>query len=98
MSYKLYLSLPKYANHIEYLRTNKNNILIKKDIKNFSNREIRETVLIAIDRPCNSDLLLPFKKKVLYRLEYSVARTNQYKYDIYFYAFLFDLIFDKSLA
>ena len=94
MSYKLYLSLPKYANHIEYLRTNKNNILIKKDIKNFSNRDIRDTVLIAIDRPCNSDLLLPFKKRILYRLEYNVARTNQYKYDIYFYAFFFDLIFE----
>ena len=91
--HNIYLSLPKYSNYCEYLRLNKN-ILTRDDLKNLSQKEIKKTVLVAIDKPRHSDLLLPFKRKLLYRLEYDVARSIYNKYDIYLYYFLFDYIYE----
>lgn len=77
----------------EFLRSNK--YFIKRDqLLKLNEEEIKEVNLLAIDIPNIKDLFLPFKKKILYLLEYKEARSKKNIIYTYLYASFFDLIFE----
>jgi len=91
MTNKIYISTKNNNTKVEFGRFSKK-FLFEEDIKTFPASKISEVTLIAIDKPKIKDLFLPFKKKILYRLEYKEAR--KIKFDIFFYAIFFDEIFE----
>ena len=93
MKRKYYLSTNNKNLNIEFFRSN-SDIFIKIDLKKISIEEIKEIILIAIDTPNMSDLFLPFKKKILYRLEYKEARSKKNLFFSYLYSLFFDVIFE----
>ena len=86
---KFYLSTANENLNLEFLRYKKCNLVDEKDLKN---QNIREVILISIDKPRLIDLTKPFYKKILFRLEYLPVR--KFPFDIYLYMFFFDFIFE----
>ena len=84
-----------------YLSTNNSNLnkeLIRFKKFKFINAEelkkhnLKEIILISIDKPRFKDLLIPFNKKILFRLEYLPVR--KFPFEIFFYRLFFDFIFE----
>ena len=86
---KFYLSTSNENLKLEFFRYKKCNIIDEKDLKN---ENIREIILISIDKPRFIDLTKPFYKKILFRLEYLPVR--KFPYDIFLYRLFFDYIFE----
>lgn len=89
MKKKYYLSTIYKNTEVEFLRNCRDRFIKFKNI-NFKN--IQEITLIAIDQPKIKDLFLPFKEKILYRLEYNPVRN--FPQSIYLYNFFFDTIYE----
>ena len=93
MKRKYYISTKNKNLNIEFLRLG-SDIFIKSNLENISIEEIKNTVLIAIDTPSIKDLYLPFRKKILFRLEYKEARSKKNLFYSYLYSLFFDIIFE----
>ena len=81
---KFYLSSKNKNISTELLRSNSGKFITFKEI-NYKN--IKNITLIAIDNPRKRDLFLPFREKILFRLEYNSVRKSPYS------IFLFNLFF-----
>ena len=81
---KFYLSSKNKNISTELLRSNSGKFITFKEI-NYKN--IKSITLIAIDNPRKRDLFLPFREKILFRLEYNSVRKSPYS------IFLFNLFF-----
>ena len=91
--------------NIYYLSTNNTNLFeeflrykryfINRDqLLKLTKNQIKTVIMVAIDEPKIEDLFLPFKKKILYLLEYKEARRTLKLIFTYLYAGFFDLIFE----
>lgn len=86
---KYFLSTNNCNLNKELIRFNKSKFIKKEELKNYNPAEI---ILISIDKPRFKDLLIPFNKKILFRLEYLPVR--KFPFDIFFYYLFFDFIFE----
>ena len=86
---KYYLSANNCNFNKEFIRFNKNKFITKEELKKYNPSKV---VLISIDKPRFKDLLIPFNKKILFRLEYLPVR--KFPFDIFFYKLFFDFIFE----
>ena len=77
---KYYLSTINLNLQKELIRLKKLKFINGLELKKYNTREV---VLISIDRPRFRDLLIPFRKKILFRLEYLPVR--KFPFDIFFY-------------
>ena len=93
MKRKYYISTNNKNLNIEFLRSS-SDFMIKSSLDNISIEEIKKTILIAIDTPLIKDLFLPFRKKILYRLEYKEARSKKDLFYSYLYSLFFDIVFE----
>ena len=84
-----YLSTNNCNLYKELIRFNKLKFINKEELNKHNTKEI---VLISIDKPRFKDLLIPFHKKILFRLEYLPVR--KFPFDIFFYRLFFDFIFE----
>ena len=86
---KYYLSTNNSNLKKELIRFNKSKFINREELKKYNSAEI---ILISIDKPRFKDLLIPFNKKILFRLEYLPVR--KFPFDIFFYKLFFDFIFE----
>ena len=93
MKKSYYLSVNNENLYSEFLRFD-NQFLNRSELIQLRPEEIREVIMVAIDIPNIKDLFLPFKKKILYFLEYKEAKSKKQIFFSYLYAFFFDLIFE----
>ena len=88
-----YLSVNNENLYSEFLRFD-NEFIKRSELNQLSSDEIREVIMVTIDTPNVKDLFLPFKKKILYLLEYKEAKSKKQIFYSYLLSFFFDLIFE----
>ncbi len=86
---KFYLSTKNDNLIKEFIRFKDKEFLNEKELKN---HDLNKVILVSIDNPKINDLLRPFHKKILFRLEYLPVRKMPF--DIFFYNLFFDFIFE----
>ena len=88
MKKSYYLSVNNENLYSEFLRFD-NQFLSRSELIKLSPEEIREIIMVAIDSPNIKDLFFPFKKKILYFLEYKkLNQKNKYFFLTYIPSFL----------
>ena len=88
-----YLSVNNENLYAEFLRFD-NEFIKRNELNQLSSDEIREVIMVTIDTPNVKDLFLPFKKKILYILEYKEAKSKKQIFYSYLLSLFFDLIFE----